>query len=369
MLRTHLEGSPMNWMLNFVRRTRRTQKPAPSCRPADHRVRPTLEALEERAQPSATSVIGSNFNGTAIKAGSTVWFTSVAKVSGLGSSPVELHVVNASIDFTAGGTTYDVAVPNADIKFSPTATTASTVFDTATSTWETTMPTHFGGNVFLAGVALPTPSGLPGGINPVSWQATFQSDTSGVSVNWQWAAAVYSNFGTDYGALDVKPVDSNQLSSYKNSDPAGTPEAFKSFVLGGARGGGGSNWTGSLSPTKSVVPAFVQVVPGSLSGSVVDTNGVGLQGATVTLTGTDYLGNAVSITETTDVNGNYSFDNLLPGTYSLSESPAPGYFDFSSSAGTAGGNPGGNQVTGIDLTSGTNGTGYTFVDFLSSSGS
>jgi hypothetical protein len=76
-------------------------------------------------------------------------------------------------------------------------------------------------------------------------------------VQWQWAASVYDNpnFGTDYNALGVKPVDDNHASAYLNSDHAGTPEYFKSDVTGGARGGGGSNFTGSYSGTASTVPA------------------------------------------------------------------------------------------------------------------
>ncbi len=59
------------------------------------------------------------------------------------------------------------------------------------------------------------------------------------------------NFGADYNSLGVKPVDDNKASQNKNSDHAGTPENFKSFVIGGARGGGGSNFTGSYSGTGS----------------------------------------------------------------------------------------------------------------------
>ena len=75
------------------------------------------------------------------------------------------------------------------------------------------------------------------------------SDTPGVTVNWKWAAAVYTSFSTNNNGLGVKPVDDNQASAYKNSDHAGTPETFKSFVTGGARGGGGSNYTASYSAT------------------------------------------------------------------------------------------------------------------------
>jgi len=72
-----------------------------------------------------------------------------------------------------------------------------------------------------------------------------------VKVNWQWAAAVYTNFSSDYSLLGVKPVDDNKKNPYLNSDHAGTPENFKPFVIGGATGGGGSNYTGDYSATKS----------------------------------------------------------------------------------------------------------------------
>jgi len=49
--------------------------------------------------------------------------------------------------------------------------------------------------------------------------------------------------------LAVKPVDDTKASQYKNSGHAGTPESFKSFVTGGARGGGGSHFTGSYGGT------------------------------------------------------------------------------------------------------------------------
>src|SRR5262249_16406216 len=118
---------------------------------------------------------------------------------GLGSSPATVNVTNASVSFTAAGTPYQVAVPDAAITFTPGATSASTIFDS--NTWTTNIPSVNSGNVFLAGAALTVPGGLPGGINPVTWQATFTSDTAGLSVNWQWAASVYSSFGSSYPSL------------------------------------------------------------------------------------------------------------------------------------------------------------------------
>src|SRR6478609_1318553 len=209
--------------------------------------------------PGESSIV-SNFNGTAIPGGSFLWFSSVFKASGLGSQPVRLFLRAASVQFTAGGATYNLPVPDANITFSPTATSATTSFDPNKNAWITTLPsTGLAGNSFLSGMTFPVPaSGLPGGINPVTWSGTFYSDTNGVSINWQWAAAVYTSFSSDYRALNIKPVDDNSASVFHNSDHAGTPEAYKTFVTGGARGGGGSNYTGSYSATASVLP-IVQV--------------------------------------------------------------------------------------------------------------
>jgi uncharacterized repeat protein (TIGR01451 family) len=196
----------------------------------------------------------SNFNGTVIPAGDTIWFSGVVKVSGLPSSGSgTIGLTGGTIQFSANGTDYNLATPNGRIVFVPGTTTATTTFDTATNTWVTTMPPHFSGNAFLAGFALTVPAGgLPGGINPVTWSATFTSDTPGVGINFQWAAAVYTSFSTNYNALGVKATDDNHLTS--NSDAAGAPENFKPLVVGGARGGGGGNVTGSLSGTLSITP-------------------------------------------------------------------------------------------------------------------
>jgi len=148
-----------------------------------------------------------------------------------------------------------VAVPGAVITIDPAATQATTTYDTGSGQWETTLPPQWSGNALLSAVELPLTSSVPGGVNPVTWSATFTSDASGLNVNWAWAAAVYTSFSSNYDALGVKPVDDNHISQYQNSDSAGTPENYKTHVTGGARGGGGSNYTGSLSGTTSVTPS------------------------------------------------------------------------------------------------------------------
>lgn len=227
-------------------------------------------ASEARADTGGDSSITSNFNGTPIAAGDWIWFTAVCKVKGLGSSPVTIGFMG-NIQFTADGVAYTLHVPAAFLTLSPSVNLATTVFNTS-GQWVTNVPiSGLAGSVFLAGFALqaPSPNGFSGGINPVTWAGNFVSLTSGLTVEWQWAAAVYDNpsFGLDYTVLGVKPVDDNSASSYQNSDHAGTPENWKTYVVGGARGGGGSNFTGSLSATASVTPAQGSMGGGGGSGS------------------------------------------------------------------------------------------------------
>jgi hypothetical protein len=349
--------------------------------------RPSVESLEDRLVPSTLSSIVSNFNGTSLAPGSSVWFSSVAKVQGLGGSPVTIHVTQQEVTFSVGGSPVTVAMPDADVTLSPAATTATTTFDVGSNKWLTTVPANLGGNVFVAGVIYPVPSGLPGGINPVTWQAQFSTDTAGVSLQWQWAAAAYKSFGTDYNAVGVKPVDSNTASRYQNSDHAGTPENFRQLVTGGARGGGGSNFTGSYSATKAVTPPVdnppVPPPPpplASLSGTIFqDDNGNGVRdagevpvgGVWVTLTGTDALGNAVSLSVQTDNNGFYVFAGLQAGTYTISHALI-GYDGEIAKVGTVNGSTDGtvtaNGALGqIQLAAGDNGINYNFAELVAGS--
>ena len=194
--------------------------------------------------------IMSNFNGTRIAAGNTIWFNTIFKPSGVPSTGGVVNFAESTIDITSGGVVTTVTVPNATITFSPSATTASTSYNSGTDTWITTVPASFTGNILLSGVGYTPPGGLPGGANPVTWAGSFTSNMPGFTMNWQWAAAAYTSFGP-LDAIGPKSIDGNAMNSYANSDHAGTPEDFKSFVTGGARGGGGSNWTGSYSSTIS----------------------------------------------------------------------------------------------------------------------
>ena len=108
---------------------------------------------------------------------------------------------------------------------------------------------------------------------------------------------------------------------------------------------------------------------GSLSGTIYlddqhngvrDPNEYGVANVTVTLTGVDNQGNAISRTTTTDLNGVYTFSNLPTGIYTLNANGPRTFIDGAGHPGTLGGTPGKDTITNISLQSGEQGTGYDF---------
>ncbi|SEN16681.1 conserved repeat domain-containing protein [Luteibacter sp. UNCMF331Sha3.1] len=120
---------------------------------------------------------------------------------------------------------------------------------------------------------------------------------------------------------------------------------------------------------------FGELPPTGLSGSVfidANRNGVhdgaetaGVAGVTITLTGTDDLGAAVSLTTTTDAAGGYQFANLRPGTYAIVETQPAQWTDGAEAVGKVGGATrgtlvGNDHIGSIALAAGESGAGYDF---------
>jgi large repetitive protein len=214
----------------------------------------------------------------AVQMNDYIWFNAVVNnVNGLpaNGSQVKLYLTNSSISFTANGTSYNVAVPNAVVTFNSSSqgSGAKTSYDLASSRWSTSVAkTGLTGNTFVTGVAFAVPSNFPTGIQNVAWSTSFSTDTPGITLQWQWAAAVYSSFSSTYAT--ASPLNANLLSvnaedgsaDMNGNDPAGTPEAYKTALLFGATGGGGTNYTGYFTPGAGVVPtvAPMSVSPSSL---------------------------------------------------------------------------------------------------------
>ena len=249
--------------------------------------------------------IASGFNGNSIAGGNYIWFNSNMKLkSSLPSDGLTIFFR----DQTITGSDFTASVPDSEVVFSSSATSATTTFDTTSNMWVTTVPLGFSDDIFLSGLAYQVlGDGLPGGENPVTWSGTISSSSS-ASIQWKWGAAVYTSFA-DYNSIGVKPIHSTSLDAYHNGDQAGTPENEKSFVIGGARGGGGSNWTGSWSAT--VAASAAECPPSSGGGG---TGQVSLNVNDVDINGNVVAGLAV---ELHDTNGNTLVTNDSPATFSL----------------------------------------------------
>src|SRR5262249_33594716 len=114
-------------------------------------------------------------------------------------------------------------------------------------------------------------------------------------------------------------------------------EAKNNVVLPASAGGRKAMDEITINPGGEAINKLIgELRPGSLSGFVyVDASNNGLKestetaiaGVTLTLTGSDDLGAIVSRNTTTSSTGTYSFGNLRPGTYTVTESQPAGYLD------------------------------------------
>jgi hypothetical protein len=89
----------------------------------------------------------------------------------------------------------------------------------------------------------------------------------------------------------------------------------------------------------------------------------GIAGVTMLLTGTDILGNVISVTTLTDVFGLYRFDRLAAGIYSITQVQPGAYIDGVAVVGAAGGSVDNtNTISGITLPAGTDSVEYNFTE-------
>jgi hypothetical protein len=142
------------------------------------------------------------------------------------------------------------------------------------------------------------------------------------------------------------------------------PSTISAIILGD--GGRGDNYN------------FGELRPASLSGFVYqdnNNNGVfepalgetGIAGVTITLSGTDDRGAGVNQATATIAGGAYSFANLRPGVYTLTETPPAGFVQGKDTQGTPGNgtvNPG--QFANITLAAGVNGVNNNFGELVPS---
>ncbi len=152
-----------------------------------------------------------------------------------------------------------------------------------------------------------------------------------------------------------------------------TPEAVSGIVLGtNASNGSGTGYNfGILMPSTIAGTVYADAT----DNGVINSGDKLLSGVTVTLTGTNDQGTAVTLSTKTDASGNYSFTGLRQGTYTLTETLPSGYVAGKNTIGQINGA----TATGVTISSspdaiktvslgyGAAGTSFNFADLTSCS--
>ncbi|HKX43715.1 MAG TPA: SdrD B-like domain-containing protein [Burkholderiaceae bacterium] len=165
-----------------------------------------------------------------------------------------------------------------------------------------------------------------------------------------------------YAITETQPATYAPGKANANGNP-GTAQASGNVIQG-------VTVTGTNTPATLGDYLFGELTSSQIRGrSYYDRDGDGSQGAlasepgiagvTITLTGTDDNGNAVSVTTTTDANGDYVFNNVAPGLYTVTETRPSGYLPGLTRAGTvtgSGSTAGSVPASGTGVSAGPNGS-------------
>jgi len=195
-------------------------------------------------------------------------------------------------------------------------------------------------------------------------------DYDGVLLTGEIQAFGFLDTGTTTDQYDFRftPTGGDLMPFFEGKDIGVRMTSISSNFVGSFA----ENFNGKASGLLGPVERPITSVPGSLAGRVfIDANNNGLddgedgiEGVSVTLSGTDVDGNPVSLTTLTGPDGSYLFGDIEPGTYELASTTPAGYLDGIDVAGSLGGTAGNDLISGIVLDSGEDGTGYLFGELV-----
>ena len=228
---------------------------------------PTVAGAQAQNAPSCTSaiqVLFDKYGMTHIPAGSTIWFTSVLKAvhNADGStitSPIRIDVNQSRVTF--GGWPYVITMPDSAIVLDPSVSVPRRLWSGPEKLNVAYSPSQVSQEALFDALPYEAPEPfIPRASGPVTWTATFAASRPGITIDWAWSAAAYSQFGP-VGTFQLKPLSgpiaqvdpqAGPPDLYDNADPAGTAEAYKQYVIAGAMGSGAPEYTGARSETASV---------------------------------------------------------------------------------------------------------------------
>jgi len=127
-------------------------------------------------------------------------------------------------------------------------------------------------------------------------------------------------------------------------------------------GGKAQGSLGAIEPLTPQTSTLAGRVFHDANNNGADDGEAGIEGATVMLTG-----DGVTLTTTTAADGSYLFTDLLPGTYTITETQPLNYLDGDDAVGNLGGSAGDDLLSDIVLVGGEDGTSYNFGEVLPAS--
>jgi hypothetical protein len=174
------------------------------------------------------------------------WVHAQFKPTGV-SAATTATVQFTDVSFVLNGIKYPM--PDGVVNFDPNApSTSTTTFSgtpgTTSALWTTTInPNFISDENFFVGAAIP--------VEPGDRRRRAGDDSlhdadrrHRLSFSWQWSAAVYTYWPSDWNQAMIQPYHGNGL----HADTPTNTQVQKSLIQG-PRGGGGSNFTGSWSAT------------------------------------------------------------------------------------------------------------------------
>jgi hypothetical protein len=201
----------------------------------------TIPAASEVISPTSWNKFNLPFGAAPV-----AWVHAQFKPTGV-SAATTATVQFTDVSFVLNGIKYPM--PDGVVNFDPHApSTSTTTFSgtpgTTSALWTTTInPNFISDENFFVGAAIPVDPAIAGG-GKATIRFTTQTDVTGLSFSWQWSAAVYTFWPSDWNQAMIQAYHGNGL----HADTPKNTQVQKSLIQG-PRGGGGSNFTGSWSAT------------------------------------------------------------------------------------------------------------------------
>ena len=201
----------------------------------------TIPAASEVISPTSWNKFNLPFGNAPV-----AWVHAQFKPTGV-SAATTATVQFTDVSFVLNGIKYPM--PDGVVNFDPNApSTSTTTFSgtpgTTSALWTTTInPNFISDENFFVGAAIPVDPAIAGG-GKATIRFTTQTDDTGLSFSWQWSAAVYTYWPSDWNQAMIQAYHGNG----RHADTPNNTQVQKSLIQG-PRGGGGSNFTGSWSAT------------------------------------------------------------------------------------------------------------------------